>query len=217
MKSDTSVLIVGGGPVGLLIALRLGQAGIDTLVIEGHDSVLPATRAMVYMPIVIPALTKLGIIEDVKDIAFLNQEGVAWRDLDGQLLARLPLSSSEPDAFGGVLLLGQYKMSLLIMEELKKYPCVEVQFSCKCGGIEDDPTAEKAKVLVHSRNFDEPDSIIHASYVVGADGANSTVRRLMCVTFDGFTYSDWKASTPTTPTLRAWKLTAADDWNRCCV
>jgi 2-polyprenyl-6-methoxyphenol hydroxylase-like FAD-dependent oxidoreductase len=46
-KTRATVVIVGGGPVGLLTALRLGQAGIDTLVLEAHDSVLPATRAVV--------------------------------------------------------------------------------------------------------------------------------------------------------------------------
>ena len=49
MKTKPTVLIVGGGPVGLLIALRLGQAGIDTLIIEKHPTFQPATRAMVYM------------------------------------------------------------------------------------------------------------------------------------------------------------------------
>lgn len=46
-KTRTTVCIVGGGPVGLLTALRLGQAGVDTLVLEAHDSVLPTTRAVV--------------------------------------------------------------------------------------------------------------------------------------------------------------------------
>lgn len=46
-KTRTTVCIVGGGPVGLLVALRLGIAGVDTLVLEAHDSVLPTTRAVV--------------------------------------------------------------------------------------------------------------------------------------------------------------------------
>ena len=46
-KTKCTVLIVGAGPVGLLTALRLGQAGIDTLVIEAHTEILPTTRAMV--------------------------------------------------------------------------------------------------------------------------------------------------------------------------
>ena len=32
------------------------------------------------------------------------------------------------------------------------------------------------------------DIVLQAKYVLGADGANSTVRRLLCLTFDGFSY-----------------------------
>ena len=110
-KTRATVCVVGGGPVGLLTALRLGQAGIDTLVLEAHDSVLPTTRAVVYMPIVIPALTKLGIIDTIKGEAYLNREGIAWRDINGHRLANLPVADKGAE-FGGVLLLGQVSSAI---------------------------------------------------------------------------------------------------------
>lgn len=58
------------------------------------------------MPIVIPVLTKLGIFDAIQREAYLNREGVTWRDLDGQQLANLPLTDKGTE-FGGVLLLGQ--------------------------------------------------------------------------------------------------------------
>lgn len=146
---------------------------------------------MVYMPVVIPALTKLGLMEAVSNTAFLNHEGVAWRNLDGELLARLPLSSSDPNEFGGVLLLGQYRFAMLLLEELKKYPSVEVHFGWRYGGIEQSEETDHANVLMYSRKHNQTDAIIRTRYVVGADGANSTVRRSMAITFDGFSYPDW--------------------------
>jgi hypothetical protein len=59
------------------------------------------------MPLVIPALIKLGIFEAVKREAYLNREGITWRALDGQRLANLPLADDSDGQFGGVLLLGQ--------------------------------------------------------------------------------------------------------------
>jgi cation diffusion facilitator CzcD-associated flavoprotein CzcO len=47
-QNKTTLLVVGAGPVGLLIALRLGQASISTLVLESHHTPLPTARAMVY-------------------------------------------------------------------------------------------------------------------------------------------------------------------------
>ena len=66
------MIIVGAGPVGLLMALRLGQAGISTLVLESHHTLLPTTCAVVYMPVVIPVLRELGILDVVLKNAFLD-------------------------------------------------------------------------------------------------------------------------------------------------
>lgn len=186
------MVIVGAGSVDLLTALRLGQAGISTLVLESHHTLLPTTRAMVYMPVVIPVLRELGILDIVLKNAFLNGEGVTWRELDSNTLGHLPLSSSISGEFGGVLLFGQSRMNALILEELKKYPSVEVRFGLRCVGIEDMPSSSGVKVMVHQWNLADEDIIFEADYVLAADGANSSVLRMMCIPFEGFSFQEWK-------------------------
>ena len=112
--------------------------------------------------------------------------------MSGKALAHLPLSSSNPGEFGGVLLFGQARMNALILEELKNHPSVEVKFGLRCVGIEDRETSNKVKVMVHQRNLADEDLIYQADYVLGTDGANSAVRRMMCIPFEGFTYQQWK-------------------------
>ena len=177
--------------MGLLTALRLGQAGISTLVLEAHHELLPTTRAMVYMPVVIPVLRKLGILEIVQEHAYLNHGGVVWRKVNGEPLAHLPLSSSDPSEFGGVLLIGQAKMNALILEEVKKYPNVEVLFGWRCVGIEDLPHHDSVKVMVHQKAAQDDDKIFEGDYILATDGANSTVRRMLCIPFEGFTYEEF--------------------------
>jgi 2-polyprenyl-6-methoxyphenol hydroxylase-like FAD-dependent oxidoreductase len=190
MKTKTTVLIVGGGPVGLLMALRLGQAGIDTLIVEKHPSFQPATRAMVYMPVVISALTKLGLYDQVRSAAYLNQDGVYWRDTDMKPLARLPLGDPQSSQFNGVLQLGQWKMSSIISEELQKHASVELHFGYGCVGVQEDANGKGVQVLLQSKD-DPTDTLIEAEYVVGCDGANSSVRKAMCIPYEGFSYP-WK-------------------------
>ncbi|KAK5939478.1 hypothetical protein PMZ80_007855 [Knufia obscura] len=191
-KTKADVVVVGAGPVGLLIALCLGKAGIDTLVIEAHHELLPTTRAVVYMPVVLPVLKALGILEKVLDAAFLNKDGVRWRDIDGRELAHLPLGGDGSGEDGGVLLIGQWRMNELILEELDKYPCVEVQFGMRCVGIEDKPESEHVRIMTHSGSMLDDDTFLEAKYMVATDGANSTVRRMMCVPFEGFTFQEFK-------------------------
>lgn len=48
MNSKYTVVVVGAGPVGLLTALKLGQKGVSTLVLEKHSEVIDASRAIAY-------------------------------------------------------------------------------------------------------------------------------------------------------------------------
>ena len=82
-------------------------------------------------------------------------------------------------------------MNDLILEELEKCPSVEVKFGMGCVGIENLPGAETVKVMVHECSTDS-DVVFAASYLLGADGANSTVRRMSLIPFEGFTWPDWK-------------------------
>lgn len=70
-----SVIVVGTAPVGLLTALRLGQAGISTIVLEDHDKLFDTTRALNYVPAVVPALVSSGILGWSEEQAYKNALG----------------------------------------------------------------------------------------------------------------------------------------------
>ena len=50
---------------------------------------------MVYMPVVIPVLQKLGIFDEVVAQAYCNHKGVVWRDLQGNMLGKLSLGGDD--------------------------------------------------------------------------------------------------------------------------
>lgn len=190
--SHSEVIIVGAGPVGLLLALGLGRAGIRTVVLEAHHELLATTRAVVYMPVVLPVLRELGILDTVLAEAYLNKEGVRWRNIEGNVLAHLPLGDETDKKFNGVLLIGQWKMSEIILRKLTKYESVKVNFGSRVVGIEDSADAQTIRVMTHSGSLVDDDHLYRARFVVGTDGANSAVRRMMCIPFEGFTFQDFK-------------------------
>lgn len=174
--------------MGLLLALRLGQAGIRTIVLESHKKLLPTIRAIVYMPIVFTIFRKLGIFDTIITHSYPNYCGVSWRDVDGNELAHLTIESENPYEFGGVLIIGQRRMNELILKEIKKHPTVEVRFGEKVVNIEDNATklnGAKVKTQKRSDSKEALDLAAHsfyrAKYVVGADGANSLVREIFGV------------------------------------
>lgn len=186
------VIVVGAGPVGLLTALNLGKAGVKTLVLEAHNELLKTTRAVVYMPVVLPVLRHLGVLDSIIEKAFLNQDGVKWRTMTGEILAHLPLGNDEAEKFAGVLLISQWRMNELIMEELKKYPSVEVIFSRRCVGIEEDEESGSVRVMTHTGSIIDDEAFYSARYLIATDGANSAIRRMLCIPFEGFTYQNFK-------------------------
>jgi len=148
---------------------------------------------MVYMPVINPVLKGLGMLEIVKEQAYLNHTGVTWRDPDGKFIGNLPLNG-EGGEFGGTFQLGQARMNGLVMEEIKKLPSVDVKFGLPVVGIEDVP-GKSVKVMVHKRGISDSDLIFEGDYVLGTDGCNSTVRRLLCIPFEGETFTDFKMIT----------------------
>ena len=47
---QSQVLIVGAGPVGLFLGLKLAQQGIKTIVIDQETEVVKSPRAIAYLP-----------------------------------------------------------------------------------------------------------------------------------------------------------------------
>jgi 2-polyprenyl-6-methoxyphenol hydroxylase-like FAD-dependent oxidoreductase len=181
-----SVTIAGAGPVGLLIALRLGQAGIKTLVLERHHEILHTTRAVAYQPVVLKMLDDLGLRQRIEESAHLNKQGIFWRDVHGKQLGHLPMPEDEH-----ILLFGQYRMAKLILEEIEKYPCVQVRFGVQYVGCEQNDSNPYVTVMAHETASDN-DTTFSTDWLIGTDGANSTVRRSLCIPFEGFSYTDFR-------------------------
>lgn len=179
---------MGAGPVGLLVALRLGQSGVKTLVLEQHTDLLFSTRGCAYQPVVIDALDELGILDKVKEQAYLNRNGVSWRDGQGNELGLLKIPDDKY-----VLLLGQKRLNDLLLKELQSYPTVSVRFDQRYVGCEQDTDSQNAKLMVHRQGLvDDDDYFVTGDWVVGADGAKSMVRQSLCIPFEGFTFKSFQ-------------------------
>ena len=188
---DLSVIVVGAGPVGLLTTLRLAQAGIPTTCVEALDAIDDSPRAMAYHPVAVQELDRAGVLDDCRRIGSPGR-GVCWRSTKTkEVIAAIDRAPSKDFPYEN-LTIGQHLLAKIILEHLKNYDKAKVFFGHKVTAV-DQSSGNDIKLTVETSNGDS--STTSATYVVAADGGRSTMRRLLDISFDGFTYDEQLVST----------------------
>ncbi|MGW0575837.1 FAD-dependent oxidoreductase [Streptomyces sp. NPDC002920] len=179
------VIVVGAGPVGLVTALGLAQAGVEVTVLERESAVVASPRAMVYHSGVIGGLERLGLLDDVV------KAGIRATDLQfrvhrtGENIAfdLAVLQGRVPHPYN--IHVGQDKLAEIALEHLRRLPGTEVRFGTLVTGLSEGSDG----VTVDAEAQGAP-LRLRASWVVGTDGANSSVRELLGLGFEGFTWPE---------------------------
>jgi 2-polyprenyl-6-methoxyphenol hydroxylase-like FAD-dependent oxidoreductase len=169
---QAEVLIVGAGPVGLLLANFLGRAGISTIVLEKRTRRGPGSRAIGITPTSLEVLAELGLA------ARFLERGVQVRSAavhaDAGLLARLELGGPGA-AFPFILSLPQLETERLLLEALSRWPTVELR-----PGVEAvEVRQESSSVAVRTRGQAGGESELRAELLCACDGADGSTARYL--------------------------------------
>jgi len=180
-----AVIIAGGGPVGLIVALMLGRAGIAVTLFEKGDIVHSEPRAATIHP------ATLDILDDLGVYALIEPQGIVCPIVnyyDGKLL----LASfdhgllKDETRHPWVLQCEQDKLSRTLFAMATAVPNITFRTATKVIGC--SQRDDNVEVLVETA--DGRQERHQALYLVGADGARSTVRKAVEVEFEGFTYPE---------------------------
>lgn len=182
--SVTSVIIVGGGPVGMTTALLLARHGVRSVILEAAPHRDPiGSKALCMQRDVLDVLERVGCGDR------LLQEGVTWTlgrtYYRNHELFQITFPEIGESHYPPFVNIGQDRTEHWLEEAATDDPLVDLRYGHLVEGI----SQTAAGVEVTAATTTGPVSLA-AAYVVGADGARSIVRKTMGVDFEGRSFDD---------------------------
>jgi 3-(3-hydroxy-phenyl)propionate hydroxylase len=182
LKKHAQVVIVGAGPVGLTLGLGLARMGIRSLILDDDDKLSDGSRAICIQRHTLEIFQRLGAVEP------MMQKGVTWT-LGRVFFRRKELFQirfpGSDEQFPPFINLQQSYTEQYLLDALRGHPLCEVRWRHKVTALAQD---DDAVTVTAETPEGEVDFV--ADYVIAADGARSSVRNLLGISFDGHTYPD---------------------------
>jgi 2-polyprenyl-6-methoxyphenol hydroxylase-like FAD-dependent oxidoreductase len=194
--ADTDVLIVGGGPTGLTLAVDLGKRGVRCTLIEQKEkpAFLPKMERINARSMEI--YRRLGLTQkirgaglrpdvpmDVYVMLALNEPpllklhypsvGQAQKNVRATNDGSVPLEPYQ--------LISQYTLEPLLKSVAETISSIDVRFGCEFLSLKQDERGVTARV----KTLDGKEEEIRAQYLVGCDGGASPVRKQIGIELSG--------------------------------
>jgi 2-polyprenyl-6-methoxyphenol hydroxylase-like FAD-dependent oxidoreductase len=183
--NEAPVLIVGGGPVGLALALGLARHSVRSILFETNSEIDPHSRALGILPRTLEIFRSWGIYDRfVSQGEFLSKVRV-W-------IAGRPSPAFEADlsvlkkitVANGILIIPQNQTETLLLESVRAADHTEVLLGHKVIRFQQDHEG----VWVDVQTASGETKSYRGRYLVGCDGAHSGVRQELGWELEGKTY-----------------------------
>jgi 2-polyprenyl-6-methoxyphenol hydroxylase-like FAD-dependent oxidoreductase len=171
------VLVIGAGPVGLTMAAEAARFGLSVRVIDKAPAPTTTSKALVVWSRTLELMDRMGCTQSFLD-AGLRTHGVSMRH-GAEILGQARLDTV-PSAYNYALMIPQRDTERLMTAHLGAFG-VNVEREAELTAFAEAPGQVEATL----RHADGREESVRAAWLVGCDGAHSTVRHRLGLPFNG--------------------------------
>lgn len=182
LKTDISVLVVGGGPTGLTMACELKRRGVNCRVIDKLPHATDKSKALVLHARTVELLDNMGIAEKFIPLGVRGHGASIFAQ--GKRIVHLSFDELE-SKFPFALMIPQSDTEAGLNEALSTWG-VKVERPVELVGF----TQTSNCVTATLKHPDGSEEIVTCDYIVGCDGSHSTVRHTLDLPFEGRPYAE---------------------------
>jgi 2-polyprenyl-6-methoxyphenol hydroxylase-like FAD-dependent oxidoreductase len=194
---EVEVFIVGGGPVGLTLAIDLGRRGVTCALVERHARALFVPKMELCNPRSMEIFRRLGLAPEIRRRGYdgdAPMDVIIATSLQDEPILRLAYPSANQvaghiartrdgsTAREAYCRISQYTLEPLLREAAAAIPGVTAHFGATFRDYDETARGVTAR-------FEDAEGAVHAircAYLIGCDGAGSAVRRQLGAALETF-------------------------------
>jgi 2-polyprenyl-6-methoxyphenol hydroxylase-like FAD-dependent oxidoreductase len=188
-RTDLPVVVVGAGPVGMTAAAALVRRDVPVIVVEVAPRPSPDWRASTFHA------ATLELLEEIEITGRMHDEGLVvpkyqFRDRAEGLVAEFDLGLlADETRYPYRLQINQQHLVRFLYDRLRQDDRADLLFGSRFVAAEHDGHPEHDGIEVTIETPDGPRTL-RASYLIGAGGPRSAVRKSLAIPFEGHTYTE---------------------------